>query len=96
MDAKGTLFDGDSNGTPGGVYNYWFNAQAATNKTIFVDKIAPNGGTGTLASPYNTISTALGVAQRGDIVRIEGNNTSTTTLRQCAWTTATRSGPIRL
>ena len=80
VDTTGTVFDGNSDGTPGGVYDYWFNVQGTTNaqgqttKTIFVDKIAASGGTGTLAQPYKTISAALAAAQSGDIVRIVGNN----------------------
>ena len=66
----GTALDGDGDGAPGGVYNYWFRA---ANRTIFVDKTAANGGTGSPSSPYNTISAALNAASSGDIVRIVAN-----------------------
>ena len=54
---------------------------AFQDRTIFVNKSAPSGGTGAIAAPYTTISAALAAAssdaQLGlhDIVRIEGNNT---------------------
>jgi hypothetical protein len=73
VDATGIKFDGDHDGTPGGVYDFWFNVQTE-NKTIYVDKIAQAGGDGSLARPYNTIQAALNVAKEGDIVRIVGNN----------------------
>lgn len=68
-DTTGQLLDGDHNGQAGGEYNAWFNVAP----TIIVDKLAPAGGTGTLASPYNTISAGLAAATAGDIVRIVGN-----------------------
>ncbi|MFM7070561.1 MAG: hypothetical protein ACKO38_02030, partial [Planctomycetota bacterium] len=55
------------------MYNFWFRAQTTAN-TIFVDKAAPNGGTGTLASPRNNLATALAAATPGQIVRVLGNN----------------------
>ncbi len=87
VNANGTPFDGDADGTPGGLYNYWFNvagteASGATDRTLFVDKSAPSGGTGMIAKPYTTISAALTAAAADavkglhDIVRIEGNNAS--------------------
>ena len=80
--STGTAIDGDSDGTPGGAYSYWFNATNAGDNTLFVDRIAATGGTGTLAKPFNTISAALTAAQsdstlgKHDIVRIVGNNTA--------------------
>ena len=70
----GTSFDGDADGLPGGVYNFWFQAQDASN-TIFVDKshTTTPGGEGSLVNPYNRIETALNAADPGDIVRIVGN-----------------------
>ncbi|MGO9111611.1 MAG: IPT/TIG domain-containing protein, partial [Thermoguttaceae bacterium] len=84
--ATGVPLDGDADGTPGGLYNYWFNVageetSGANDRTIFVDKSAPSGGTGGIATPYTTISAALAAAASDaklglhDIVRIEGNNT---------------------
>ncbi len=90
-----TAFDGDSDGLPGGVFNFWFRAAAETDgthtpgeaRTIFVDKSAPDGGNGTLASPFNNLRDALNVGptgvpsstpnpasvQEGDILRVVSN-----------------------
>ena len=74
-DTSSTLIDGDGDGSPGGIYNFWFNV-AASSQTIFVDKQTgadvPSGG-GTLLAPYKTINYALAHATAGMIVRIEGN-----------------------
>jgi hypothetical protein len=86
-----TALDGDGDGRPGGVFNYWFVptrpdriADTASAITLWVDKTAANGGTGTLAAPYNTISQALSQAntlatqdttgKRVIAVRILGNS----------------------
>lgn len=69
-----TLFDGDNDGEAGGVYNFWFNTAAASD-TLFVDKIAPAGGDGAIATPFQNIDDALAVASEGQIVRIVGNDT---------------------
>ena len=75
LDAGGEPLDGDDNGVAGGDFNFWFQVNTSAN-TIYVDKSAANGGTGTIASPINNIATALSVAANkgpGTIVRIEGN-----------------------
>lgn len=66
-----TPLDGDGDGRPGGVHNYWFvptrpdratpvpGVADTSAYTIWVDKTAANDGLGTLASPYNSISRAL-------------------------------------
>jgi len=80
-DHQPTALDGDGDGTPGGAYNFWFNAQTAS-RTLFVDKLGPaSGNDGSLAKPYRLISDALARAAAdysqtglGDIVRIVGNN----------------------
>ena len=46
VDARGIALDGDADGTAGGEYNFWFNANtasttAAQNHTLIVDKAAP-------------------------------------------------------
>ena len=74
LDSTGTAFDGDADGNPGGIYNFWFRAQSPEN-TIVVDKSGPNG-TGSLASPMNNIARALAAADEGDVVRIVGNGGS--------------------
>ncbi|MEO8493591.1 MAG: PPC domain-containing protein, partial [Planctomycetota bacterium] len=79
-DATGVAVDGDGNGTPGGVHNFWFEAQDES-RTIYVDKVPPLNPTGNLGSirnPHTLISTALadvrGRANAEDfIVRIVGN-----------------------
>jgi hypothetical protein len=67
-----TPLDGDADGTPGGVYNYWFRTQTPIN-TIVVDKTAPGPGDGSVVDPYNSIAVALNNVDPGDIVRIVGN-----------------------
>ncbi len=89
-----TALDGDFDGVSGGVFNFWFRAAAETtgitsglDRTIFVDKSAPNGGIGTLASPFNNVLSALNInsagaplltpnqasVEQGDILRIVSN-----------------------
>ncbi len=80
-DVGGQLFDGDTNQQPGGIFNFWFNTQTATN-TIYVDTLpsaAATGALGSITNPYTTIpaaltAAALNTAVPGDIVRIEGND----------------------
>lgn len=72
VDSTGVELDGDGDGVPGGIFNYWFRTQDA-NRTLFVDKGAANDGTGALGAPFQLISTALAAAQPGDVVRIVGN-----------------------
>lgn len=72
VDVTGTPIDGDSNGTPGGAFNFWFNV----GPTIYVDKAAPAGGVGPLGSitnPYTNLGTALGAAGVGSNVRVVAN-----------------------
>jgi hypothetical protein len=73
LTSKATLLDGDADGRPGGVANFWFRSQTAA-RTIYVDKAAPvAGANGSLQAPFTTISAALQRAVAGDIVRIVGN-----------------------
>ena len=71
-DSTGTAFDGDSDGTPGGEYNFWFRPSGPAN-TKFVDKAAATTGNGSVATPYKFIKDALAAAVPGDVVRIVGN-----------------------
>jgi len=66
----GTEFDGNADGVPGGVYNFFFRAVAADN-TIIVDKMNRSlaGSKGT----FRTIGNALAASAPGDVVRIVGN-----------------------
>src|SRR5690606_29807615 len=72
VDSAGVALDGDGDGQPGGVFDFWFQAKSAS-QTIYVDKAAPNGGTGSLSQPYNRLNTALAAARPGDLVRVVGN-----------------------
>ena len=69
VDATGVRLDGDADGVPGGAFNVWFRVAP----TIFVDKSAPAGGSGTLDKPFQTISRALAAATPGSVVRVVGN-----------------------
>ncbi len=71
-DSTGTAFDGDSDGTPGGTYDFWFRP-AGPNNTKFVDKSAATTGNGSLQTPFKFIKDALSAAVPGDVVRIVGN-----------------------
>lgn len=86
VDVSSTALDGDLDGVSGGVFNFWFraaqpltDASSTAVRTIFVDKshvqnTSPGApALGSLANPYNKISSALSVARPGDIVRILGN-----------------------
>jgi hypothetical protein len=85
--AGGAALDGDADGRAGGNFNFWFSVQSAAN-TVIVDKLASSGGNGSLANPYNTVSSALTAATakyaaltpaqiqagEGVIVRLTANN----------------------
>ncbi|QDT89881.1 Calx-beta domain-containing protein [Gimesia algae] len=76
-DVSGTQLDGDGDGTPGGVFDFWFEV----GDTIFVDKANTQGGQdGSLMSPYQTISDAIDAVtidgSTAKIIRIIGNNGS--------------------
>jgi VCBS repeat-containing protein len=86
VDIANTAIDGDLDGVAGGVYSFWFraaqpltDASSTAVRTIFVDKshvqnTSPGAPVlGSLANPFNKISSALSVARPGDIVRILGN-----------------------
>ena len=70
--------DGDADGVPGGVHNFWFRAVAphvtgaspASTKarTFFVDRQAAPGGNGSLTTPFNEIDLAIAA------VNARGNN----------------------
>ena len=78
---KDTSFDGDADGVAGGVYNFWFNAAVPSDfatgdqpRTVYVDKSAPDGGDGTLASPFNLIRNALNVNAAGQPLPVANPN----------------------
>ena len=91
VDTTGRRLDGDNDGQPGGVHNFWFRAQTEQN-TIYVDKTAGSGD-GSIASPYNNLQTAVSAASAGDIVRVVGNNfADANPLNDAAYEIGIRSG----
>ncbi|MEX0669581.1 MAG: fibronectin type III domain-containing protein [Pirellulales bacterium] len=77
IDATGTPLDGDRDGSPGGLFQFWFNT-AAQSDTIYVDRENQQAGSGvgTLTNPYKTIAAALSAAASDPtklIIRIVGN-----------------------
>ena len=88
-DGSPTQIDGDGDGRPGGVFNYWFvptrpdrSTTATTDRssyTIWVDKTASASGNGTLALPYNTISRAL--TEAGSVANADTTATRAITVR---------------
>ena len=75
VDTSGTPLDGDRDGKAGGAHNFWFNTASAAN-TVYVDKAAAAGGNGSLATPYNTIQSAIANIGSKTIVRIVGNTSN--------------------
>ncbi len=77
-DASGTAVDGDADGTPGGVYSFWFQASNPAN-TIYVDK-ATTAATknGALATPYDTISAGFAAASSRIVIPTTANATNLT------------------
>lgn len=71
-DVSNLALDGDLDGVPGGEFNFWFRAVPESSQLI-VDRIAPDGGAGTLASPYNEIDVAVAASSPGDVIRVVGN-----------------------
>ncbi|MDP7016121.1 MAG: pre-peptidase C-terminal domain-containing protein [Pirellulaceae bacterium] len=83
--AASTPLDGDSDGVPGGVFNFWFRAAAPSNgpaagtsRVVYVDKAAQPGGNGMMTTPFRNLDDALNPAnpnsvKDGDILRIVGN-----------------------
>ena len=67
VDASGTPIDGNSDGQPGGTFQFWFQS----GPTIFVDKsnTAANPD-GTLGNPFTLISDALAASQAALAVQI--------------------------
>lgn len=76
VDATGVPLDGDHDGRPGGVFEFWFQA---SDDVIFVDKArdtlpsAPEG-TGTAADPYDSIATALADARTRIVTPARGSS----------------------
>ena len=73
VDVSGTALDGDRDGAAGGVHSFWFRT-AAIADTVFVDKSAAAGGSGSLAAPYSTIKSAIDAIGSRSLIRILGND----------------------
>ncbi len=100
VDTNGTPtpLDGDGDGRPGGVFNYWFvpsrpdratvvaGTPDTSAYTVWVDKVATAGGNGTLARPYNTIAAAL--TDAGNVARADASGTRAITVRILGNTTS--------
>ncbi len=75
-DKDGTAMDGDADGTPGGVYSFWFQSSTPAS-TIYVDKATLAATkTGALASPYDTISAGFAAASNRIIVPLTATATN--------------------
>ncbi len=75
-DSSGTAIDGDADGTPGGVYSYWFQASDQAS-TIYVDKVNDRtantvDGDGSIGNAYDTIEFALKQAGNRIVVPTTG------------------------
>lgn len=73
-DLPATLLDGDNDGQPGGVFDFFF-VPSETNNTLYVDKAGVNVGglIGSLTNPFTEIDQALAAAQPGETVYVLGN-----------------------
>lgn len=69
--SPGVSLDGDANGVPGGVFNFWFRAVEPAN-LIIVDKLA-RPFESPIKGKFNNIADALTASRPGDIVRIVPN-----------------------
>ena len=72
LDVDGVAVDGDANGTPGGLFNFYFE----TGHTIFVDKLAdvtPGvDGDGSIGSPLDNIRAATEQARETLVMPVGG------------------------
>ncbi|MFO0940769.1 MAG: pre-peptidase C-terminal domain-containing protein [Pirellulales bacterium] len=84
-DTDGTAVDGDGDGQPGGNFNFWFRAAAASigilsasPRTIYVDKTYTGVGNGSPTLPMNNLNFSTwpvnAVPVAGDIVRVVGSS----------------------
>ena len=96
LDDTQTLFDGDGDGTPGGIYDFWFTV-ATTDDTIYVDKTAnASVADGSIDAPFTEIDRALAMAEEGQVVRIVGNKTEQKYLDPAAYTAGTETSAVAL
>ncbi len=71
-DTDRVLLDGDGDGKPGGVFDFWFVPSDQSN-TLFVDKSATTTGTGSLATPFRNLNSAVAAATPGTTIRVLAN-----------------------
>ena len=73
-DTTGVALDGDGDGRPGDVFNFWF-VPSDVNDTLYVDKAATSalGNLGTVSNPYREIDQAIAAATEGMTIRVLGN-----------------------
>ncbi len=72
-DNSGNALDGDLDGTPGGLFDFWF-VPNDPNTTLFVDKAASNPDLiRSTPNPYVNLKDALAAALPGDTIRVVGN-----------------------
>ncbi len=71
-DLGGVALDGDGDGRPGGVHNFWF-VPADPTATLFVDKMANGTGNGSINSPFRDLDDAISRAQPGQTIRVVAN-----------------------
>lgn len=73
-DRTGVALDGDGDGRPGGLHNFWF-VPGDIGSTLYVDKAATAsvGTLGEVTNPFTEIDQALSSAMPGDTVRVLGN-----------------------
>ena len=81
-DGKHTAFDGDLDGTPGGLYDFWFAAEPAFSAgmgdepaTYFVDKsaLSEEEPDGSLERPFVDLPSAFAAVGEGDVLRLLSN-----------------------
>lgn len=82
-DTTGELFDGDSDGQAGGVYNYWFRTTDSTvaTSTLFVNKDAMSTLTSSMATSMSATSVIVGSVTSftvGDTIRIDNEQMTVT------------------
>ena len=73
-DTTGVALDGDGDGRPGDVFNFWF-VPSDVNDTLYVDKAATSasGNPGTVNNPFREIDQAIAAATEGTTIRVLGN-----------------------
>ena len=73
-DTTGVALDGDGDGLPGGVFDFWF-VPNDVNNTLYVDKASTvtSGTLGTVGNPFREIDQAIAAALPGDTIRVIGN-----------------------